>query len=264
MAVSWEVRLGRLTEARPKHDASYQANLEHKTEWMMMLRERCADDHAAAYLMLLIDQMIAKEPASRPSASPIAWNLAHFRATQVDERVFCMPCCHKVDNAPASDELNTLTREHSLLREKYVKVKKYYFEKEDHVKGLEKEKAALEKAISSLNADIVSKLSIRAFKVGDLVLWQPGFRKGSWTAFNIGAPDYFLRTTPDMRLDKREWIVARITLIEQKGSRTWPLSGRSAKLIMDRTWWLCHAEEIGPGDLPAIEDAPLALPPSQT
>lgn len=64
------------------------------------------------------------------------------------------------------------------------------------------------------------KLSLRNFKEGDLVLFlptrDPTRVPNPWAAFNVGAPHYFLKQTKDHRLETREYLVARVTKIEDR------------------------------------------------
>ncbi len=56
------------------------------------------------------------------------------------------------------------------------------------------------------------------FKEGDLALFLPTRNQtsGAWAAFNIGFPHYFLREQEGHRLRNREWLVARISRIQEK------------------------------------------------
>ena len=64
-----------------------------------------------------------------------------------------------------------------------------------------------------------SKIAFRHFKEGDLALFLPTrnqTRGKPWAAFNVGAPHYFLREQDAHRLGAKEWIVARITKVEER------------------------------------------------
>ncbi|KAK4224592.1 autophagy-related protein 11 [Podospora fimiseda] len=62
------------------------------------------------------------------------------------------------------------------------------------------------------------KIAFRNFKEGDLALFLPtrNQRSGAWAAFNIGAPHYFLREQEVHRLQSREWLLARISRIQER------------------------------------------------
>jgi autophagy-related protein 11 len=65
-----------------------------------------------------------------------------------------------------------------------------------------------------------SKISFRSFREGDLALFLPtrntAPNQRSWAAFNVGAPHYFLREQEFHRLSSRDWLLARISKIEER------------------------------------------------
>ncbi|PGH04025.1 hypothetical protein GX51_03695 [Blastomyces parvus] len=62
------------------------------------------------------------------------------------------------------------------------------------------------------------KIAYRSFKEGDLALFLPTRNQAirSWAAFNVGAPHYFLREQDVHKLHTRDWLLARISKIEEK------------------------------------------------
>lgn len=80
------------------------------------------------------------------------------------------------------------------------------------------------KSFSTLSARLRhesnQKIAVRDFKEGDLALFLPTRgelgNKGAWAAFNIGAPHHFLREREGMGLSRREWLVARISRVEER------------------------------------------------
>ena len=62
------------------------------------------------------------------------------------------------------------------------------------------------------------KIAYRSFKEGDLALFLPTRNQAirSWAAFNVGAPHYFLREQDAHKLQARDWLLARITKIEER------------------------------------------------
>ncbi|KAI0889350.1 autophagy-related protein 11-domain-containing protein [Annulohypoxylon maeteangense] len=62
------------------------------------------------------------------------------------------------------------------------------------------------------------KIAFRQFKEGDLALFLPTRNQttGAWAAFNYGCPHFFLREQEGHRLRTREWLVARITRIQER------------------------------------------------
>ncbi|KAK4177679.1 putative autophagy-related protein 11 [Triangularia setosa] len=70
----------------------------------------------------------------------------------------------------------------------------------------------------TLQKDSHNKIAFKHFKEGDLALFLPTKNQatGAWAAFNVGCPHYFLREQEAHRLDNREWIVARISRIQDR------------------------------------------------
>lgn len=62
------------------------------------------------------------------------------------------------------------------------------------------------------------KIAYKSFKEGDLALFLPTRNQAirSWAAFNVGAPHYFLREQDSHKLQTRDWLLARITKIEER------------------------------------------------
>lgn len=62
------------------------------------------------------------------------------------------------------------------------------------------------------------KIAFRAFKEGDLALFLPTKNQATkpWAAFNVGAPHYFLREQDSHKLLHRDWLLARISKVEER------------------------------------------------
>lgn len=62
------------------------------------------------------------------------------------------------------------------------------------------------------------KIAFKNFKEGDLALFLPTRNQmtGAWAAFNIGFPHYFLREQEAHRLRNREWLLARISRVQER------------------------------------------------
>ena len=62
------------------------------------------------------------------------------------------------------------------------------------------------------------KIAYRSFKEGDLALFLPTRNQATrpWAAFNVGAPHYFLREQDSHKLRSRDWLLARITKVEER------------------------------------------------
>ncbi|KAF4472560.1 hypothetical protein FALBO_542 [Fusarium albosuccineum] len=69
-----------------------------------------------------------------------------------------------------------------------------------------------------LQKDSHEKIAFKHFKEGDLALFLPtrNQQAGAWAAFNVGFPHYFLREQDGHRLRHREWLVARISRIQER------------------------------------------------
>ncbi|KAK6527043.1 oligomeric, coiled-coil, peripheral membrane protein [Arthrobotrys megalospora] len=67
-------------------------------------------------------------------------------------------------------------------------------------------------------AEASEKIAYRTFKEGDLALFLPTRNQVTrpWAAFNVGAPHYFLREVEGHRLKARDWLLARISKVEQR------------------------------------------------
>jgi autophagy-related protein 11 len=154
------------------------------------------------------------------------------------------------------------------LRDFEYTAKKYSKEAKESTKRAE----AYKERSAKLKTETQAKIAVKDFKEGDLALFLPtrGQAKGAWAAFNIGCPHYFLAEKEGMRLGTRDFIVARISKVEQKVvdvSRSLPshTDGRSIdsetqsyeddnpfELSDGLTWWMVHAtEERGAGGAPS-------------
>ncbi|KAH0560001.1 hypothetical protein GP486_003484 [Trichoglossum hirsutum] len=62
------------------------------------------------------------------------------------------------------------------------------------------------------------KIAFRSFKEGDLALFLPTRNQATrpWAAFNVGAPHYFLREQDSHKLRTREWLLARISKVQER------------------------------------------------
>ncbi|KAL8649162.1 MAG: hypothetical protein Q9210_004569 [Variospora velana] len=62
------------------------------------------------------------------------------------------------------------------------------------------------------------KIAFRSFKDGDLALFLPTRNQATrpWAAFNVGAPHYFLREQDSHKLRSRDWLLARISKVEER------------------------------------------------
>ncbi|USP73839.1 hypothetical protein yc1106_01113 [Curvularia clavata] len=82
----------------------------------------------------------------------------------------------------------------------------------------QKEARAYRDKAHRFQADSHDKIAYRSFKEGDLALFLPTRNNAHrpWAAFNVGAPHYFLREQDTHRLGGKEWLVARISKVEER------------------------------------------------
>jgi autophagy-related protein 11 len=83
---------------------------------------------------------------------------------------------------------------------------------------LQKDARAYREKAHTLHKDSHDKIAFKSFKEGDLALFLPtrNQKGGAWAAFNVGCPHYFLREQEGHRLRNREWLVARISKIQER------------------------------------------------
>lgn len=127
----------------------------------------------------------------------------------------------------------------------------------------QKEARAYRDRSHKYQSDSHDKIAFRSFKEGDLALFLPTRNQATrpWAAFNVGAPHYFLREQEGFRLRGREWLVARITKVEERivdlskgmGGETHSEGGASYEddnpfeLSDGLRWYLLDASEERPG-----------------
>ncbi|KAJ4314166.1 oligomeric, coiled-coil, peripheral membrane protein [Neodidymelliopsis sp. IMI 364377] len=82
----------------------------------------------------------------------------------------------------------------------------------------QKEARAYRDKSHRFQADSQEKIAYRSFKEGDLALFLPTRNNAHrpWAAFNVGAPHFFLREQDSHRLHGKEWLVARISKVEER------------------------------------------------
>ncbi|KAJ3474387.1 hypothetical protein NLG97_g9868 [Lecanicillium saksenae] len=108
--------------------------------------------------------------------------------------------------------------------------------------------------------DAADKIAYRHFKEGDLALFLPtrNQQAGAWAAFNVGFPHFFLREQDSHKLRHREWLVARITRIQERVvDLSKSLTGSNVlsdeendnpfQLSDGLRWYLIDAQEDKPG-----------------
>ncbi|KAJ9610197.1 oligomeric, coiled-coil, peripheral membrane protein [Cladophialophora chaetospira] len=95
---------------------------------------------------------------------------------------------------------------------------KRYKDVESLAKKYQKDSRAYRERTHRSQAEAHDKIAYRSFKEGDLALFLPTRNQATrpWAAFNVGAPHYFLRETETHKLASRDWLLARITRVEER------------------------------------------------
>ena len=89
---------------------------------------------------------------------------------------------------------------------------------EHTARKLQRDARAYREKAHALQKEGHDKIAFRHFKEGDLALFLPTRNQatGAWAAFNVGFPHFFLREQEAHRLRNREWLVARITKVQER------------------------------------------------
>lgn len=129
------------------------------------------------------------------------------------------------------------------------KVAKRFEDLEYLARKLQKEAHHYRTMTQQLDDETRSKIALNRFKVGDLVLFlptrDPSRQPQPWAAFNVGAPHFFLKQKPGRELKDRDWLVGRITGMEERvvnggiGDR----EENPFDLGQGLRWWWLEAEE---------------------
>ncbi|KAK4144620.1 autophagy-related protein 11-domain-containing protein [Dichotomopilus funicola] len=83
---------------------------------------------------------------------------------------------------------------------------------------LQRDARAYRDKARALQKEAHEKIAFKNFKEGDLALFLPTRNQttGAWAAFNVGFPHYFLREQETHRLRNREWLLARISRVQER------------------------------------------------
>jgi autophagy-related protein 11 len=89
---------------------------------------------------------------------------------------------------------------------------------EHMARKLQRSSAAYRDRSHALQKDAHDKIAYKNFKEGDLALFLPTRNQttGAWAAFNVGFPHFFLNEQEHHRLQNREWLLARISHIQER------------------------------------------------
>jgi autophagy-related protein 11 len=93
-----------------------------------------------------------------------------------------------------------------------------YKDIENLAKKYQKDARAYRERAHRLQSEAHDKIAYRSFKDGDLALFLPTRNQATrpWAAFNVGAPHYFLREQDHHKLQSRDWLLARISRVEER------------------------------------------------
>ena len=82
----------------------------------------------------------------------------------------------------------------------------------------QKEARAYREKSHRAQSEAHDRITLRNFKVGDLALFLPTRDQATkpWAAFNVGAPHCFLREQDSHNLSQRDWLIARISKVEER------------------------------------------------
>ena len=95
---------------------------------------------------------------------------------------------------------------------------KRYKDVESLAKKYQKDSRSYRDKAHRLQVEAHDKIAYRSFKDGDLALFLPTRNQATrpWAAFNVGAPHYFLREQDHHKLQSRDWLLARISKVEER------------------------------------------------
>lgn len=113
--------------------------------------------------------------------------------------------------------LDTVYLDYDLFRDS---VTKRFNDVEHLARKLQKEARNYRDRAHTREQQSRQKLAYKSFQKGELALFlptrDPTRDPNPWAAFNVGAPHYFLKPSSDLQLNNREWLVARITKMEER------------------------------------------------
>jgi len=97
-------------------------------------------------------------------------------------------------------------------------IAKRYKDVESLARKYQKDSRAYREKAHRLQSEAHDRIAYRSFKEGDLALFLPTRNQATrpWAAFNVGAPHYFLREQDIHKLQTRDWLLARISKVEER------------------------------------------------
>ncbi|KAJ0426064.1 autophagy-related protein 11-domain-containing protein [Aspergillus carlsbadensis] len=137
----------------------------------------------------------------KPDANLLGWMLADSPEEQASKFAAFMESLQHFNVEIFGDAVVKRVKDIELLARKWQKEARGYRDK-----------------YHRMQSEAHEKIAYRTFKEGDLALFLPTRNQAirSWAAFNVGAPHYFLREQDAHKLQTRDWLLARITKIEER------------------------------------------------
>ncbi|OJJ39293.1 hypothetical protein ASPWEDRAFT_49319 [Aspergillus wentii DTO 134E9] len=137
----------------------------------------------------------------KPDPNILNWLQADSADEETDKFMVFMESLSEFDVDIFGDAVVKRVKDIELLARKWQKEARGYRDKYHKTQG-----------------EAHDKIAYRSFKEGDLALFLPTRNQAirSWAAFNVGAPHYFLREQDVHKLQTRDWLLARITKIEER------------------------------------------------
>ncbi|KAF7596460.1 oligomeric, coiled-coil, peripheral membrane protein [Aspergillus hancockii] len=137
----------------------------------------------------------------RPDPSLLDWMHADSAEEETDRFMAFMESLYQFDIDIFGDTIVKRVKDIEVLARKWQKEARGYRDKYHRTQS-----------------ESHDKIAYRSFKEGDLALFLPTRNQAirSWAAFNVGAPHYFLREQDTHKLHTRDWLLARITKIEER------------------------------------------------
>jgi autophagy-related protein 11 len=129
------------------------------------------------------------------------WMSESDDASEEDKYQSFISSLTRLDADAAVDIVTKRYKDVEILARKYQKDSRAYREKSHRVQS-----------------EAHEKIAYRSFKEGDLALFLPTRNQATrpWAAFNVGAPHYFLREQDSHKLQSRDWLLARISKVEER------------------------------------------------
>lgn len=137
----------------------------------------------------------------KPDASLLTWMQAETPEEEETKFVAFMESLSRFDFSTFGEAVVKRVKDLESYARKYLKESRTYRDRYHRVQS-----------------EAHEKIAYRSFKEGDLALFLPTRNQAirSWAAFNINAPHNFLREQDSHKLDTRDWLLARITKIEER------------------------------------------------